>query len=83
MNYSIHASGRLVSYIMEECPTPEEFGEFLQSVLADPIYQRGFSFLGDCRRSARDLEPSFVRRIAAQLRANAKHWVHANGRSTF
>ena len=73
MNYSIHASRRLVAYSMEGNPSSEEFNEFLDAVITDPQYERGFAILGDCRRAASNLDPSFVRMMAAQLRAKAPH----------
>ena len=73
MNYSIHASKRLVTYTMEGSPTSDEFKEFLDSVTTDPLYDRGFAFLGDCRSCVNGLDPSFVRMMAAHLRAKAEH----------
>jgi hypothetical protein len=73
MNYSIQASKRLVTFTMDASPTQEEFREFLDLVISDPLFERGFAFLGDCRRCATELDPSFARMMASQLRANADH----------
>jgi hypothetical protein len=73
MNYSIHASKRLVTFSMEEAPTQGEFREFLDSLITDPVFERGFAFLGECRRCGSVLEPSIVRMMATTFRDRSGH----------
>jgi hypothetical protein len=72
INYSIDAAKKLVTYTVEGTPEPEDFKGFFDSVVQEPRFERGFSFLGDCRGLAIAPDPTLVRSVASQLRGMAE-----------
>ena len=71
VSFSIDPRAKLVSYTVEgDASVPEE-GEFLDAVLADPSFRRGFSFLGN--RLGMRVAPTaaYIQAVAALLRSRA------------
>jgi hypothetical protein len=68
ISFTVYPVGRLVQYTVEGSDTPEDHRAFLDAVLANRHFERGFMFLGD-RRWAADPDASYVRTMDQDIRA--------------
>lgn len=69
LSYSIDPASPMVRIVYQGAPSFEEWKRTMQAVLADPAYQRGFSFLVD-RRCDEPASTDYVRRVVDFLSLN-------------
>jgi hypothetical protein len=67
ISFTVYPVGRLVQYTVEGSDTPEDHRAFLDAVLSNRHFERGFMFLGD-RRWAADPDASYVRAMDQDVR---------------
>jgi len=72
IRFSVHPTARLVTYSVEGKTTREDVRKFLDAVLADPDFERGYGFLGDRRKAGGDPDMAYVRAFAREVAGRAR-----------
>jgi hypothetical protein len=71
VNFFVNATSRLVTYVVEGSASNEDMCEFFDAVAESPQFEKGFAFLGDCRKFYGDPQVSLVRSVASEIRTRA------------
>lgn len=71
ITYSIQPDQRLVTYSVEGQPTLSDVEEWLDEVLRDPDFRKGFAFVGDRRAAPADTSVEYMRGITQLLQSRA------------
>jgi hypothetical protein len=70
--FTVCASARLVTCLVENTPTDEDAREFFDVLLAHPDFECGFNLLMDCRKRTANPDPAFARAFSKEVRQRAK-----------
>ena len=72
ISFTVYPIGQLVRYSVQGIPTEVEARAFLDAVLADPRFKRGYAFLGESDGSSRLGYAVYPDGLAREVYARAK-----------